>query len=155
SIIAIRGLPQGSRLSSGRPYDDAEWNVKPDEIGDLHLVVPSTVSGDAKLLIQLVAPDGAIIADTATALKLTTNLTANVNNSKRDPPRAQMGDGPTEGLGAASEEERATPVPAAMPADPVPLPTRRPAQTANDDANSITLTSVNLREGPTRAAPAI
>ena len=39
--------------------------------------------------------------------------------------------------------------------DPVPLPTRRPAQTSNDDANSITLTSVNLRVRPTRSARAI
>ena len=155
SIIAIRGLPEGSRLSSGRPYDDAEWNVKPDEIGDLHLVVPSTASGDAQLLIQLVSPDGAIIADTATALKMTTNLIANVNYSKTELAQAQIVDEPTEGLGAAGAEESTNPVPVAMPADPVTLPTRRPAQTANDDANSITLTSVNLRERPTRAAPAI
>ena len=37
----------------------------------------------------------------------------------------------------------------------MPLPTRRPAQTSNDDANWITLTSVNLRERPTRSARAI
>ena len=37
----------------------------------------------------------------------------------------------------------------------MPLPTRRPALTSNDDANWITLTSVNLRERPTRSAPAI
>lgn len=41
------------------------------------------------------------------------------------------------------------------PGDPVPLPTRRPALTSNDSANWITLTSVNLRERPTRSAPAI
>ena len=41
----------------------------------------------------------------------------------------------------------------ATPGDPVPLPTRRPPQTL--DANWITLTSVNLRERPTRSARAI
>ena len=63
SIIAIRGLPQGSKLSSGRPYDETEWNLKPDEIGDLQLALPGNGSSEAKLIIQLVAPDGAIIAD--------------------------------------------------------------------------------------------
>ena len=78
SIIAIRGLPQGSKLSSGRPYDETEWNLKPDEIGDLHLVLPSNASGEAKLIIQLVATDGAIIADAATVLKMAANSAANI-----------------------------------------------------------------------------
>ena len=38
---------------------------------------------------------------------------------------------------------------------PDPVPPRRPAQTSNDEANWITLTSVNLRERPTRSARAI
>ena len=66
SIIAIRGLPQGSKLSSGRPYDETEWNLKPDEIGDLHLALTGNESSEANVIIQLVAPDGAIIADAAT-----------------------------------------------------------------------------------------
>ena len=78
SIIAIKGLPQGSKLSSGRPYDETEWNLKPDEIGDLHLVLPSNASGEAKLIIQLVATDGAILADAATVLKMPTNSAANI-----------------------------------------------------------------------------
>ena len=78
SIIAIRGLPQGSKLSSGRPYDETEWNLKPDEIGDLHLVLPSNASGEAKLIIQLVATDGAILADAATILKTPSNSAANI-----------------------------------------------------------------------------
>lgn len=64
SIIAISGLPKGSMLSSGRPYGETEWNLKTDEIGDLHLILPSNASGDAKLTIKLVGPDGAIITDT-------------------------------------------------------------------------------------------
>ena len=78
SIIAIRGLPQGSKLSSGRPYDETEWNLKPDEISDLHLVLPSNASGEAKLIIQLVATDGAILADAAMILKVPTNSAANI-----------------------------------------------------------------------------
>jgi hypothetical protein len=57
-------LPQGSTLSSGRPYGETEWNLKTDEIGDLHLTLPINASGKAKLTIGLVGPDGSVIADT-------------------------------------------------------------------------------------------
>ena len=159
SIIAIRGLPQGSKLSSGRPYDETEWNLKPDEIGDLHLVLPRNASGEAKLLMQLVAPDGAIIADAATVLNMPANSVANIgaSDTKTEPTEPQVVDEPAEARGTTGAEERLANLDAAMetPGDLVPLPLRRPAQTSNDDANSITLTSVNLRERPTRSAPAI
>ena len=159
SIIAIRGLPLGSRLSSGRPYDETEWNLKPDEIGDLHLVLPSNASGEAKLIIQLVATDGAILADAATLLKMPANSVANVgaSDTKTESTEAQVVNEPAEARGTTGAEERVANLDAAMetPGDLVPLPLRRPAQTSNDDANSITLTSVNLRERPTRSAPAI
>ena len=221
SIIAIRGLPQGSKLSSGRPYDETEWNLKPDEIGDLHLVLPSNASGEAKLIIQLVAPDGAILADAATLLKTPTNFAANIgaSNIKSEPTQTQVSEQRTPGLEERGDEgtlanldaattppEDPVPLPSVLkmtansaasippsnsiktelaeaqvsderaqavgetgaegtlakldpamtpPEDPVPLPSRRPAPTAKDDANWITLTSVNLRTRPTRSAPAI
>jgi hypothetical protein len=159
SIIAIKGLPQGSKLSSGRPYDETEWNLKPDEIGDLHLVLPSNASGEAKLIIQLVATDGAILADAATILKTPTNFAAKIpaSNIETEPTQAQVSEQRTQGLeergaeGTLANSDPATP----PPEDPVPLPSRRPAPTAKDDANWITLTSVNLRTRPTRSAPAI
>jgi hypothetical protein len=219
SIIAIKGLPRGSKLSSGRPYDETEWNLKPDEIGDLHLVLPSNASGEAKLIIQLVATDGAILADAATLLKTPTNSAANIpaSNIETEPTQAQVSEQRTPGLeergaegtlanldAATTPPENPVPLPSVLkmtansaanipasnsiktelaeaqvsderaqavgetgaegtlanldPAtreDPVPLPSRRPAPTAKDDANWITLTSVNLRTRPTRSAPAI
>ena len=159
SIIAIKGLPQGSKLSSGRPYDETEWNLKPDEIGDLHLILPSNASGESKLIIQLVATDGAILADAATILKMPTNSAANIptSNVEIEPTQAQVSEQRTQGLEDRGAEGTLANLDAAMarPGDPVPLPTRRPAQTSNDDANWITLTSVNLRERPTRSARAI
>ena len=106
SIIAIRGLPQGSKLSSGRPYDETEWNLKPDEIGDLHLVLPSNASGEAKLIIQLVAPDGAILADAATLLKTPTNFAANIgaSNIKSEPTQTQVSEQRTPGLEEGGDE---------------------------------------------------
>ena len=159
SIIAIRGLPQGSKLSSGRPYDETEWNLKPDEIGDLHLILPSNASGEAKLIIQLVATDGAILADAATILKMPTNSAANLPSSKIEiePTQAQVSEQRTQGLEDRDAEGTLANLDAAMatPGDQVPVPTRRRAQTSNDDANWITLTSVNLRDRPTRSARAI
>jgi len=159
SIIAIKGLPRGSKLSSGRPYDETEWNLKPDEIGDLHLVLPSNASGETKLIIQLVATDGAILADAATLLKTPTNSAANIpaSNIETEPTQVQVSEQRTQGLEERGVEGTLANLDAAMatPGDPVPLPTRRPAQTSSEDANWTTLTSVNLRERPTRSARAI
>jgi hypothetical protein len=69
SVIAIEGLPQASNLSQGRPYGESEWIVKPDQIGDLQLVLPrSTTIGEFRLAIALVGPDESIIARAETIL---------------------------------------------------------------------------------------
>jgi hypothetical protein len=72
------------------------------EIGDLHLVLPKTASGEAKHLIQVVAPDGAIIADTATVLKITTDPNANIGASKF--AEAHVMDQRAQALGAIAAE---------------------------------------------------
>ena len=162
SIIAVRGLPQGSTLSSGRPHDDTEWNLKPDEIGDLQLVVPNTANGVSKLMIQLVAPDGAIVTDTAMVLDIAADPTANIgaSNIKPDRGEAQVLDERSKGPEATSIEKSPASLAAAAPAGdhPVPLPSRRPAPPANHDdgANWIKpSTAVNLREGPSPSARVI
>jgi hypothetical protein len=71
SSIAISGLPQGSTLSSGRSYGERKWNLRSDEIGDLRLVLPNTASGEAKIRIDLIAPDGEVMANAETLLKVT------------------------------------------------------------------------------------
>jgi hypothetical protein len=70
SVIAIKGLPQGSNFSEGRPYGDSEWNLKPDQIGDLHLVLPAGATGEFKLGIALIAPDDKVIAEAETLLEI-------------------------------------------------------------------------------------
>ena len=99
SIITVRGLPKGSKLSSGRPCDETGWNLKPDEIGDLHLVLPNNARGEAKLIVQLVAVDGAVITDTTTFLEILTNSA----ETKVEPAQTQV---PGE-HGKAVEEENA------------------------------------------------
>lgn len=70
SVVAIKGLPQGSYFTEGRPYGDSEWNLKPDQIGDLHLVLPAGAHGEFKLGIALIAPDGKVIAVAETLLAI-------------------------------------------------------------------------------------
>ena len=157
AIISIRGLPEGSKLSSGRAYDETEWNLKPDEIGDLHLALPSTAMGEAKLVIQLVATDGAVMADAATVLRtMAPPFAGNISSNSTEPSRAQGGGElvkrePGEVADPPANLEDAP----ARSSDLVPLPLKRPAQASNEDAKWITLTSVNLRKKPTRSAPSI
>lgn len=68
SIIAIRAMPQGAAFNQGRPYGATEWNVRPDEIGDLRLRLPKLATGRADLRIELMAADGTILASAVTRL---------------------------------------------------------------------------------------
>jgi hypothetical protein len=162
STIAISGLPRGSTLSTGRPQGEMEWNLEPGEIGDLHLVLPKTAGGEAKLMIQLLAPDGHVIADTATILKVTAGPEANIPiyRVKTQFIQGQVSDQPGQEPDAMDVEGRpADPNAATSASDLVPLPTRRPAppaSTASGNANWIKPSaSVNLRKGPEASAPIV
>ena len=74
STLAVIGLPKGSALSKGQPFGDTRWKLERDEIGDLQLVLPSSAGGQAKLTIQLTAPDTTVVADAESVLKITTAL---------------------------------------------------------------------------------
>ena len=82
SSIAITGLPLGSTLSKGRPFGDTGWKLERDEIGDLQLVLPSSARGQAKLTIQLVAPDATLVADAETILRVATASQSLPRNSE-------------------------------------------------------------------------
>ena len=70
SMIVVSGLPPGSRLSTGDRRGGTEWALKPNEIGDLHLVLPTFAVGKSKLTIQLLAPGDRVVADASTTLSL-------------------------------------------------------------------------------------
>jgi hypothetical protein len=157
SIIAISGLPQGSTLSTGRPYGESEWNLKTDEIGDLQLVLPHTASGVAKLIFQLVAPDGAIIADAATVINMRPNPRANAGASNINPEFTQV-EVRAQGPEATGVAESPANLAAALAGDPVPLPSRRPTPTTNHADSTKWIkpsTFVNLREGPSPSSRVI
>ena len=48
----------------------AEWNLTPDEIGDLKLKLPESARGGADMRVELVAADGAILASAVTRLDI-------------------------------------------------------------------------------------
>jgi hypothetical protein len=182
SAIAISGLPAGATLSGGRPYGATGWNLKPDEIGDLHLVLPDAAKGETRLAIQLVDSAGEIVAAAETTLrvaaKLEPALPAPPPNNDPNPvsTEAQAGEAPqdaaidgkpdgAQALNTVDEDpapsaandslERSTP---GKSADPAKLAPSDDAQTEKDGAGGNSVqpsTSVNLREGPTSSAAVI
>ncbi len=87
SIIAIRGLPEGVTFSSGRPYGETEWTLRPDEIGDLSFTLPATASGERSLNVELVAADGRTIASASTTLRISSDPIAVAKQVAEDGPR--------------------------------------------------------------------
>jgi hypothetical protein len=70
SLIAIRSMPAGASFSQGRPYGATEWNLRPDEIGDLRLRLPKTASGSSDLRVELMEADGTVLASATTRLDI-------------------------------------------------------------------------------------
>lgn len=159
SVIVIRGLPQGSRLSNGQRHGEMEWTLKPDEIGDLHLVLPPFAIGESKLTIQLVAPGDRIVADAATTLSLIADREiAEVGAPGPETKPAAPQDTQAQEPAAALGEETASIDPAPSSPEVVPLPTRRPEPPSSNgvDANWIRPSAyVNLRKEPKPSASVI
>jgi hypothetical protein len=63
-------MPEGATFSQGRPYGTTEWNLTPDEIGELRLKLPKTAAGGAEIGVALMAADGSILASTTTRLNI-------------------------------------------------------------------------------------
>lgn len=70
SVIAIRAMPSGTSFSQGRPYGTTEWNLRPDEIGDLRLRLPKSATGSSDMRVELMAADGSILASATTRLDI-------------------------------------------------------------------------------------
>lgn len=105
SIIAIKGLPAGSTLSDGRPYGDNEWNLKSDQIGDLHLALPPTAGGEMQVAISLVTPDDKVITDAETVLKVVPAPSEPVAQSPAAQSPVDDGEKPQQATAAAEPNE--------------------------------------------------
>ena len=161
SVIVIRGPPRGSRLSTGHRHGEMEWTLKPDEIGDLHLVLPPFAIGELKLTIQLVAPGDRINGDAATTLRLIADreiAEIGAPEPETEPAEPQVSDTRAEVLEAASEEETEALAAASVSPEVVPLPTRRPEPPSSNDADANWIRPsayVNLRKEPKPSAAVI
>ena len=69
SLLAIIAMPAGASFSEGRPYGMTGWSLRPDEIGDLRLLLPKA-NGSYDIRIELLAGDGAPLAHSETRLKI-------------------------------------------------------------------------------------
>ena len=165
SVIAVAGLPHGATLSAGRPYGEAEWNLRTDEIGDLRITLPKAASGESRLRVKLVAPDGEILAGTETVLNVTAASDPGFGDAAEgqalaperiyDPNLVGVAawDGKTQQLLGASGVEEVFTTPEAPPAPPEHV---QPTLAANDDAKAwVAPEFVNLRNGPTSSAEVI
>lgn len=178
TVVAIGGLPPGAKLSSGRPYGETEWNLRSDEIGDLRLTLANVATGETRLRIRLIAPDGEIIAGTETVLNVTPGLnTAPVLSPQQSEnlPRAWN---PSEAYAlspgalydpslisaGAWDEQFQQPVgtqgveETVASGEPVPPQPTSAAKTVNDDSPTKWVEPsayVNLREGPSSSAAVI
>src|SRR5215831_3150996 len=106
STITITGLPQGSTLSDGRPSGNTGWKLERNEIGDLQLVVPNSAGGQAKLTIQLIAPDASLVADAESLLQVATAPQGSLPRNGED-----TGDAPPLVPGLAHESPEGRPDP--------------------------------------------
>lgn len=70
SIITIRGLPEGTSFSAGRPFGDTEWSLRPDETDNLRVTLPAGASGQRALSVAVVAADGSVMASAGTRLDI-------------------------------------------------------------------------------------
>jgi Bacterial SH3 domain len=164
SVIAVAGLPHGATLSAGRPYGEAEWNLRTDEIGDLRITLPKAASGESRLRVKLVAPDGEILAGTETVLKVSAASDPGIGEADGraltpdriyDPNLVGVAawDGKTQQLLGASGVEEVFTTQEAPPAPPEHI---QPSLAAKDDAKAwVAPEFVNLRNGPTSSAEVI
>ena len=67
-VIAVSAMPDGASFSEGRPYGATGWSLRPDEIGELRFRLPEARSGASDMRIELLAADGAVLAQAETRL---------------------------------------------------------------------------------------
>jgi len=162
SVIAIGGLPRGVTLSAGRPYGDSEWNLRPDEIGDVRLVVGDAAAGESILRLRLIAPDGEVVAAAETKLEVTADPDAVMAAGLPagvlyEPSLSGMGawDERTDGgIGIAELITDGAGATGIAAAEASPPPTDPAAQgDAEDDIKWVKPSAfVNLRKGPSSSA---
>ena len=71
SVVAVSAMPDGATFSEGRPYGATGWSMRPDEIAELRFRLPNAQNGAFDMRIELLAADGAVLAQSETRLNVT------------------------------------------------------------------------------------
>jgi hypothetical protein len=134
SILAITALPEGASFSEGRPYGVTGWSLRPDEIGGLRLQLPQR-SAASDMHLELVAGDGAVLAQSETRLSIASTEVATVGS---------IPSVPTDEIAKAAEGV----------VDAPPLPQRNPSASAGTDSSvKVSTVKVVTIEPPRQARP--
>ena len=128
SVIAVSAMPDGASFSEGRPYGATGWSLRPDEIGDLRFRLPEARNGAFDMRIELLAADGAVLAQSETRL-----------NVAADPAEAEtvsvVESSPFEQIARAEAPKSVEALP--------PPPQRKPAPSAKTEP-SVKVTTVKV-----------
>ena len=100
SVVAVSAMPDGASFSEGRPYGATGWSLRPDEIGELRFRLPNAQSGAFDMRIELLAADGAVLAQSETRLNITAApAEAELGQRGREQSvRSKRGNGRTKGI---------------------------------------------------------
>lgn len=122
SFLRLRGLPPAVSLTEGHAIAPGAWAVPVSALPDLHMNVPTGVSGRSELTISLVAEDGTLLAEAKTAF-----IVVPVPIAAPPPERKAPAPAPTASAGppAAQAPNVAPGAPPAKPAAPVLSPADR------------------------------
>jgi hypothetical protein len=126
-FISLRGLPPNVTLTAGQSIAAGSWTVPIAELATLKADIPAGLSGQASVLISLIALNGRMLAQARTTLVVepSTTPSASAEGARTEgapPERAAPGvPAPTPPPQAAKEETK-------TPAAPSPAPAARPAE---------------------------
>jgi len=121
ATVAIKGLPDGAKLSDGTRKSAGEWRVRAEDVADTKVMPPMDFAGDMNLAVELRDGDGA--AQVTSSLQLTWKPAAHVSEAVALSAVAApviVPAAPAPALAAASPAPVVAP---ALPAVPVQAPT--------------------------------
>jgi len=170
ATVAIKGLPDGAKLSDGARKSAGEWRVRAEDVADTRVMPPMDFAGDMNLSVELRDGDGA--AQVTSSLQLTWKPSAHVTEAvalsaaaapvlvpaapafAAAPPAPVVA--PAQPAAPPASVQAPTVVASATPTADVPSPSPTPAElTAMEIAASIRRAQELLASGDVKAARAL
>lgn len=169
ATVAIKGLPDGAKLSDGARKSAGEWRVRAEDAADTRVMPPMDFAGDMNLSVELRDSDGA--AQVTSSLQLTWKPAAHMAeavalSAAAGPVAVPVASAPAVALAppqpivapaqpaqAAAPVQAPTVVASATPTVEAPSPSPTPAElTAMEIAASIRRAQELLASGDMKAA---